>query len=188
MTGDRLIALNPDDGTVLWTFPFLTALGINCTTPVQIGDKLLVSATNFGDRGGGTALLQLAPKGPKQIWANRILGAGHNDPVVIDGRIYAFSGYSINDRELQCLDLLTGERKWASGDVGGPGTVLAVEGRLMCLGNRGMLALAKPSDKGFEKITSFQAVKGKPVWTVPVIAGDRLYIRFVNQLICYAIK
>ena len=191
-TGAGLVAVNPDDGTPLWTYPFETAFEMSCTTPVAIGERLLVSSSNYGDK-GGTALLQLSPNGPKKLWANRVLGAAHNDPVVIDGLIYAFTGFSLNNRELQCMDLATGAKKWSTAEAGGPGNVVEVDGLLLCLGNAGKLVLAKPSAKSFEKITEFKAIdgapaKGQPVWTAPILVGNRIYIRRVNQLICYAIK
>jgi outer membrane protein assembly factor BamB len=183
-----LIALNPDDGTKLWTYAHQTAYDMNCATPVQVGDRLLIASANEGGQRGGAELLTLTTNGPARVWANRALGDAHNDPVVAGGCLYAFSGFSMNDRELQCLDFATAQQKWTTADAGGPGNVVLVDGYLLCLGNKGKLTLAKPSAQKFEKIAEFQAVTGHPVWTVPVIAGDRLYVRFCGRLICYRIK
>jgi outer membrane protein assembly factor BamB len=188
-TAAGLAALNPDDGKKLWTHTFRTAVDMNCSTPVRVGkDGLLLSSSNYGKKGGGTALLKLSATGAKQIWRQRVTAAAHNDPVVADGHIYAYSGYSMNPRELHCVELATGKVKWRTAKAGGPGNVALVDGLLMCLGNRGKLSLVRPNAGKFDLVTSFQAISGRPVWTVPVMVRGKLYVRFANHLICYQLK
>jgi hypothetical protein len=58
----------------------------------------------------------------------------------------------------------------------------------MCLSNSGKIALIKPNAEKFDKITEFSAITGAPVWTAPVVAGDKLFVRFKAQLVCYKLK
>lgn len=187
-TAAGLVALNPDNGAVLWRYAHATGADMNCSTPVLVGTNrlLIVSSAELGP--GGAALLQLGTGEPTEIWKSREVSIGHNDPVVIGGYAYAFSGYSMNDKDLRCLDLDTGKVKWTTSALGGPGNVLLVDGMLLCLGNRGKLALVKPSPERFSLVTEFEAIHGTPIWTVPVLAGDRIYLRFNNQLTCYRIQ
>jgi len=186
-TDSLLVGLDPDDGRRLWSHVHKTAFGMNCTTPIVLGERLLVSSSEYGKQ-GGTALLKLRPNGVTPVWRTQALGAAHNDPVVVDGHIYAYTGWSFNPKELKCLDLATGAVRWATAAAGGPGNVVLVDGLLLCLDNRGRLSLAKPSPKAFTRITQFQAITGHPVWTGPVIVRDRIYVRFANTLICYRLK
>ncbi len=212
---DRLVGLAPQTGAGLWEAPWPTAYGMNCTTPLLLdgpnsaasgsagppgGGRLLVcSAAKDGK--GGVGLLELVdgPAGPKVVWASRQASPMHNDPVVIAGHLYAYSGFSLEDKGFICLDLADGKQKWFTDQLGGPGTVLQVPGpagpngagppppgdRLLCLNNRGKLMLVEASPDGFRKLSEFQAITGHPVWTQPVIAQGRLYVRFAGQLICY---
>lgn len=189
LTAAGLAALNPDTGAKIWAHTFRTAFGMNCTTPVLVGkDRVLLSSSTYGKKDGGTALLKISAAGAKQLWRQRVTGAAHNDPVVVDKHFYCYSGYSLQARELQCVELATGRIKWRTAAAGGPGNVALVDGLLMCLGNRGKLSLVRPNAEKFDPVTSFQAITGRPVWTVPVIVRGRLYIRFANHLICYRLK
>ena len=186
--GTGLVALDPENGAPIWKYAHPTQEGLNCCTPVPVGEDRLLIASPVEYGPGGAALLQLGAGGPREIWKSRDLSAGHNDPVVVGGYAYAFCGFSLNNKELRCVDMADGKLKWRTDAVGGPGTVVLVDGLLLCLGNRGKLALVRPSPEKFCKIAEFDAIKANPVWTVPVLTGDRLYIRFCNRLICYRIK
>ena len=183
--GDSVLGLDPRDGSKLWRWAWPTAFGMNCTTPVQVGDKLLICSSEK-DGKGGMVLLEFGSGEPKAVWTNHEVGPAHNDPVIVDGYAYAFSGFSIDKKvAMVCVNLATGKQKWSSEELGGSGTVVKVGDQLLCLGNGGKLALVKPSPEAFDMVSQFDAIKGFPVWTQPVIANGRLYLRFCNELICY---
>lgn len=179
--------LDPDTGRKLWTFPHTTPYDMNCATPIVTGDRLFIATAVEKDR-GGCRLLKLTASGPKQVWFSRALGNYHSDPVILDGHIYCFSGWPLGNRgSLSCLRLSDGKPTWTVPRIG-CGSLLYVDGHLMVMNNRGRLALVKPNPRGLEKVTEFQAIEGHPVWTTPVVARRRLYVRFTNHLICYRLK
>jgi outer membrane protein assembly factor BamB len=182
-----LVSLDPAKGGKLWQVPWPSDEALNCSTPVVQGDKVIITSWVYNNQ-GGTGLVEIKPAGAKLAWSTKASGASNNDPVILDGCIYQYSGYAGAQGTLDCLDLATGRRLWTTNDCGGPGNVLAVDGLLMCLSNRGKLYLLRPSRKGPEKVTEFQALNATPAWTAPVIAGGRLYLRAVNQLVCYALS
>jgi len=53
------------------------------------------------------------------------------------------------------------------------------------LGERGTLALAELSPKGYHELgrTSFKDIE-YPVWPSPVVAGTQIYLRDENTLLC----
>jgi hypothetical protein len=63
-----------------------------------------------------------------------------------------------------------------------------VDGHLICLDIKGNLFLVKPDPYGFKKVGEILGaipdVKN-PAWTVPVVANGKLYLRYLQQLICY---
>ncbi|KPK83018.1 MAG: hypothetical protein AMJ81_08590 [Phycisphaerae bacterium SM23_33] len=179
--------LDPRTGRKLWTFPHTTPYDMNCATPILVGETLFIASAVEKNR-GGCRLLKLSAAEPEQLWHSQKLGDYHSDPVILDGYIYCFSGWPQgNSGALKCLRLADGEVMWSVRGMG-CGSLLYVDGRLMMMNNRGRLALLRPNPKGLEKLTEFQAIAGHPVWTTPVIARGKLYVRFTNHLICYRLK
>ena len=92
-------------------------------------------------------------------------------------------------------DWLTGDEVWSSKALE-KGTVTIADGLLYCLTeDNETVALAEASPKRWEEHSRFQltpqsehrAQKGK-VWTPPVIADGRLYLRDQENLFCYDVK
>jgi len=53
---------------------------------------------------------------------------------------------------------------------------------------KGNLFLVKPDPTGFTKVGEIKsAIDGvkNPAWTVPVVANGKLYLRYMQQLVCY---
>jgi hypothetical protein len=78
---------------------------------------------------------------------------------------------------------------WRTDKIGW-GTALYVDGHILCMDIEGNLFLIKPDPKEFTKVTELKNVLGKidhPAWTIPVIANGKLYIRYMQRLICYDI-
>lgn len=189
---DGLVSLSLDKGEQLWTFAWPTAFGMNCATPVMVGaDKLLLCSTDYGNK-GGVALLAFTNGIPETVWRTHAVGPAHNDPAILDGFAYAYTGFSLDKKGLCCFDLKDGAQKWITEQAGGPGNVVRVGNDLLCLGNNGMLVLVKPSPLAYQEVSRLQVFdanpsNGAPVWTEPIIANGRLYVRFNDQLVCYRI-
>ena len=84
-------------------------------------------------------------------------------------------------------DKMSGEVVWATNEMGW-GTCLWVEGYLLCCDIKGNLYLMKPGAEKFELVTEMAESLGKVrgrVWTIPVAANGRLYLRFKQKLVCY---
>jgi outer membrane protein assembly factor BamB len=182
-----LVGLDPDSGRRLWDWPHITPYDMNCATPIVAGkDRLLIASAARGAK-GGCVLLKLTEKAAKLLWRSRAIANYHADPVVVGDSVYLFSGWPLGDKgQLVCASLSDGTIQWT--EPMGCGSVLFVDGLLMCMSNRGRLSLVKPDPKRMSKLTEFQAIGGHPVWTVPVIARGRLYVRSSDKLICYSLK
>jgi hypothetical protein len=63
-----------------------------------------------------------------------------------------------------------------------------VDGHLICEDLKGDLFLLSPDPSGFKKIGEIMSAIGdvkNPAWTVPVVANGKLYLRYMQQLVCY---
>lgn len=176
-----VVGVDPASGRQLWSHPWKTSYDVNATTPAVANGVLFISS----GYGSGCAALSLTGTGVKQIWRSKVIASHHSDPVIDKGAIYCYSGQSTSNKSLKCVDLQTGALKWDAGPAAGWGTLVAVDGHLLCLTNRGKLVLVQIRPDKFTKVAEFQAIKGNPVWTVPVVANGKVYVRFQNKLACY---
>jgi outer membrane protein assembly factor BamB len=184
--GTGLSCLNPVDGKELWTAPWATKYRVNATTPLIYND-VIFHTSNYDM---GCEALKVSGKGYSVLWKNKVMKAQHSDPILIDRYIYGYSGESLrNVGEFKCIELYTGKEMWSTDQIR-QGTTTFADGYLVCLDLKGNLFLIKPDPSCFKKIDEIKAaiedVKN-PAWTVPVIANGKLYLRYLQKLICYKI-
>ncbi len=182
--GNGLSCIMPSDGRKLWTVPWPTEYSVNATTPIV--DKDIIFHTSAYKM--GCEALKVSLNGYSVLWKSRVMEAQHSDPILIDGYIYGYSGESVrNVGQFKCIELLTGKELWST-NLLGQGTVTYVDGHLICQDIKGNLYLVHPDPSGFKiagkMLSAIEDVKN-PAWTVPVVANGRLYLRYLQQLICY---
>ena len=70
-------------------------------------------------------------------------------------------------------------------DVFGRGSAIFADGKLIALGEAGLLGLFKPDPEKIAEVSRWQ-VPGLtyPCWGAPVLAGRRLYLRCEDKVIC----
>jgi outer membrane protein assembly factor BamB len=182
--GKGLSCLNLMDGEVLWTVPWPTDYGVNATTPIVYNDIIFHTSGYMM----GCEAIKVTKNGYTVLWKNNVMEAQHSDPILIDGYIYGYSGESSrNTGQFKCLELSTGKEMWST-DLIGQGTTIFVDGYLICQDIKGNIFLIHPDPSEFKKLGELRAalkdVKN-PAWTVPVIANGKLYLRYMQQLVCY---
>ena len=179
-----LSCLNPSDGKALWTVPWLTEYGVNATTPI-VSNELIFHTSGYKM---GCEAIKVTKNGYSVLWKNNNLEAQHSDPILIDGYIYGYSGESArNVGQFKCLELLTGKEMWSTNLIG-QGTTTFVDGHLICQDLKGNLFLVRPDPSAFKKVGEIKSAIAdvkNPAWTVPVVANGKLYLRYMQKLICY---
>jgi hypothetical protein len=94
-----------------------------------------------------------------------------------------------------CQEFKTGKVVWAEPGIG-RGSVTAADGRLYCAAEKGgTVALVEPSTAGWKDVSRFklprESKQRKPsggLWTHPVVANGRLYVRDQELLFCFDVK
>ncbi len=206
LTGDRVVALEPQTGKLVWAQPFAPRnMPIGIATPVLDHNQLLV--TSFYD---GSLLLHLDPQRTEsqEIWRRRGKSERQTDalhsiistPILRDGYIYGVDSYG----ELRCLKAETGERLWENGTVVPKArwsTVHFVQhvdkaGQVdsdWLFNERGELIIGRLSPEGFQERsrakllapTEFQLTqRGGVCWSHPAFANRRVYNRNDEELVC----
>ncbi len=182
--GTGLACLNPVDGSVRWSVPWKTSYDVNATTPAVSDMNIFITS---GYRTGCEAI-RVENNEPEVLWRNKAIASHHSDPIIVDGFVYGYSGQSNQNRgDFKCLDLQTGTEKWTTDQIGW-GTTVYVDGYLSCMDIDGNLFLVEPNPNEFKRATQFKGVLGDvahPAWTLPIVANGKLYVRYMQRLICY---
>jgi hypothetical protein len=95
-----------------------------------------------------------------------------------------------------CQEFKTGKIVWSERGKLGRGSVTFADGNLYCCGEKeGVIALVEATPKGWNERGRLRLPQEsrlrKPsgcLWTHPVIANGRLYVRDQELLFCFAVK
>jgi len=178
-SGRSYIAVNPQNGAVLWENRWNTTYGVNASDPIVKGDLVMLS-TGYNK---GAALLKIDGSTPVQIWQNRTFRNQFSSSVLIDGHVYGIDNDENKSASLKCIEFATGAEKWADPGVGF-GSLMAADGKLIVLTAKGELITAKASPVKLEVISRATVLDGK-CWTQPVLANGRIYVRNApGKVIC----
>lgn len=145
--------------------------------------------TDMGDRDPATG----RPRAP-------VLELHWMTPVLLDGYLYAYSGRNEPDATFRCIELSTGKLMWSRDErwrghpppgakaqppVFGRGSVIYADGKLIALGEGGLLGLFKPNSARCEETSRWQVPSlHYPCWAGPVLANKKLYLRSEDRLVC----
>ncbi len=181
-----IIGISPKDGKLLWKseFPGRTAV---IPTPIYKDGHVFVAA----GYGAGCKLVKLSTDGAAEVYANKTMTNHHGGVVLYGNHLYGHSdagGWT-------CMDFLTGEEVWKNRGPG-KGALTIADGMMYCLSESdGTVVLAEASPKAWNPTSQFkleaQSSQRKPqgrIWTHPVVAGGRLYLRDQEFISCYDIK
>jgi outer membrane protein assembly factor BamB len=192
-----LVSLNPTNGQVNFSFWFRSPANdsVNAMDPVVVDDMILISAAYYKI---GSVLLRVKPdgKGVEEVWRSTVLEAHWTTPIYHQGFLYAFSGRNEPDARFRCVEFATGKLLWDRDEswpphstptpaVYGRGSCIMAEGRLIVLGEGGLLGLFKVNQERAEEISRFQLPQLRhPCWAAPVLSRNRLYLRSEDRLVC----
>lgn len=178
----KLNGIDPKTGGILWSFPWKTEYGINCSQPLLVGDDRIFLSSGYGH---GCALIKLESGNgrlqPKVIWSNVKMKNKFTSSALYDGHIYG-----LNERVLVCLDVETGERQW-KGNRYDYGSILLVEDHILVLSESGNLALVKADPKQFQQIGEIQILEGR-TWNNMALTGGLLFARNHKEMVCYDLR
>jgi outer membrane protein assembly factor BamB len=181
-----IFGLSADDGRVLWQtdFPGRTAM---IPTPIVSGNEVYVTA----GYGTGCKMVRIEPGNKVTVvYENKVAKNHHGGFVKIGDYLYGHG-----DPQWVCQNFKTGEEVWSSRALG-KGAIGAADGMLYLLEeNTGTVALIEATPAGWKEASRFKldpqtkirSSSGK-IWTHPVIAHGKLYLRDQDLIYCYDIK
>src|SRR5262249_36391358 len=193
VTKPRLVGISANDGKPLWRYLRDPAYDdVVIATPI-FHDNHVFSTVGFQQ---GCDLIKLVPEGKdikiEKIFSNPTIQNRDGGTVLVGDHLYCYS----ENQGWVCHEFKTGKLAWSERDKLGRGSVTYADGRLYCCAEKGgtvALVEATPSgwiEKGRFKLPreSTQRRQLGGLWTHPVIANGRLYIRDQAYLYCFNLK
>jgi outer membrane protein assembly factor BamB len=187
---------------------------VNAMNPVVSGDLILISSAYYRSgavllrvRPDGNSYdevwrdparhpLDPADRDPVSgRWKVPCLELHWSTPILHQGSLYAFSGRNEPDASLRCVELATGRLRWERDErwgkhsseqppVFGRGSFICADGKLIALGEGGLLGLFRLNADRCEELGRWQVPSLKhPCWAAPVLSDGILYLRSENRLV-----
>jgi outer membrane protein assembly factor BamB len=198
MTQEGAAGVSAKDGSVLWEYKREDPFGdIVAPTPIVKEDKVFITAAP----GGGYDLIKLASAAGKftaeAVVSDSKVENTHGGVILVEDHVYGCSGEGAT--KWFCVDFKTGKVVWnppIPRNTFGKASLLYADGLFYGLGDKGRVALMDASPTvPFKVISEFQLPeesKIRPprggIWTHPVIANGKLYLRDQELLFCYEVK
>jgi len=180
-TYSNIVGHRPENGEVLWSFPWPTETQ-KVAQPIVFPDGKIFVTTGYGV---GSKLFQVKKDGEKfkteLIWESKRMKAKFTNVVHKDGFIYG-----LDDGILACLDLENGKRRWKRGRYG-HGQLLLVDNFLLILSEKGNLALVEVNPQKFNELAAYPAIRGK-TWNTPALANNHLLVRNAEEAAYFQLK
>jgi outer membrane protein assembly factor BamB len=204
MTQDGAAGVDAKTGDLLWEYKRESPYkDIVAATPLVKGDFVFISAAGSE---GGCDLIEVKKDGnafkATKVYAKPDLANFHGGMVLVGDHVYGATG-DFGRSKWVCMEFKSGDVAWAVENRKlGKGSLTAADGYLYCLaekeaGTDGALVVhtpASPKDKltvaesfGLPEASKVRPQRGG-LWTHPVVANGKLYLRDQELLFCYEVK
>lgn len=173
-----LLTIDAATGEVLNATPHRAEIAesVSASSPVFCPPNRVFVTESYG---AGGAMIEIAPDFSARVaWRAEKFGAYWMTPVVKDGCIYGFDGQQPRLVELVCYDIASGRELWRDelGGKFGRGSLLAVDGAFLCLGEFGDLAWLELTPRGAAVKQHAKLFNAPETWTLPALSDGLLYV------------
>src|ERR1035437_9437772 len=182
-SNEQLVAVNADNGEIMWTYQRFKGrpekhFGWNTivNSPIYKDDEIFITK-GYHDP---SIMLKMAPDGKSVSvkWKNPILDCHISGVVLLDGYIYG-SNWTSNDMgNWACEKWDNGQKMYETNWIN-KGSIIFADNKFYCVEEKsGNVALVKPNPTKFQIISTFKINKGSGMyWAHPMINDGKLFIR-----------
>jgi len=179
-----IFGVDGENGNILWSYPQWKKALAYVPSPLAVGEDRVFLTFGYG---AGSVMLRLKEEGgaitAEEVFrlAPQVFGCDQQTPILYENHIYGVRG----KEEMVCLDL-DGAVKWASkGQKFGLGPYMIADGLLLALNDAdGTLLMAEASPVQYKELARAKLLKNQEAWGPMAIAGGRLILRDVAEMIC----
>ncbi len=188
-----VVGISAKEGKTLWSYIRRPAYDDVVTATPIFSDNHIFSTVGFGQ---GCDLIKLNPQPAgiqvEKVYSNKTVQSRDGGMVLVDGHIYGYS----EGKGWLCTEFKTGKVKWSDKERLGRGSILAADGNLYCCAEKGgIVAMIEASPSGWVERGRMtlprESALRRPsggMWTHPVIANKRLYLRDEEWLYCFDVR
>jgi outer membrane protein assembly factor BamB len=183
-TENNLVALNFADGKLLWKVATpVQQRFYNCVSPYIDGQTIYLTG-----QGTGMKAIKVEKSAneyvTKELWSNPSVGAKWNTPVLKDGFLYGFT----DQKRIYCLNASTGQTVWIDNAVNNDfATIVDCGSLIIGLPSTGNLIVFKPESAAYAEVVKYK-VSETAVYSYPIVAGDKIYVKDAETLMMYRIN
>ncbi len=183
-----IAGVSAEDGKLLWRADWGGRTAV-IPTPIVRGNQVFVTS----GYGAGCKAVEVGANGAvKEVFRNNDLSNHHGGIVLVGDSIYGHS----DKGGWTCLDWKTGAVKWQERGKLGKGCIHSADGMLYLLDEKsGDCVLLEPDPSAWNEKSRFKLEPQSPnrnpkggIWTHPVVADGRLYLRDQELIHSYAVK
>ena len=184
----QLVGFDMQEGTVLWSVPWGGSVAV-VPTPVFWGDCVYVTS----GYGAGCMLVRIDESFNAEIvYDNKLMSNHHGGVILREDHIFGHS----NKKGWTCQNIATGKKVWQDRHTLGKGAIAYADKRFYCLdedtGEVALIAISTDDWQEYGRFTlqpqsELRSPKGR-IWTHPVIANGRLYLRDQELLYCFDVR
>src|SRR5258706_3480191 len=183
VSNKRAMGLDPDDGRLLWQFPWVVLQGNrNIAQPLLIEKNRIFLSAGYGT---GCVAFEVAKTNSafvtRELWRNKNMKNKFSSSVYWQGAIFG-----LDEDILTCLDAETGKRQWKEGRYG-YGQLFLASGQLIILSGDGDLAVVRANSTAPEQLCRVSAIRGK-TWNHPAISAGFLLLRNAVEMACFDLR
>lgn len=181
-TQSGLVSLNPQTGAQLWKFPYPFNYSTSIGASPAVWENLIFLSASYGM---GAFTVQIVQSNATQVPVRRWRSSSIRDhwvtPVCYQGAVFGQFEPDDETAELRCIDLLSGETRWAVGEFG-RGGIMLIGTNLLISTERGELVLAEANTNAYVELGRFQAIPNydgfrNKCWNALSLSDGQVYVR-----------
>lgn len=189
--GLGLCGLIPENGHVMWNFPWKTQghQMVNVAQPLVLADfgyrpsdPLVLISSGYDQ---GCALLRVSGMNdvwlPQCVWQNKLLKSKFSNMIVEDGFVYG-----MDNGIMVCLDLSDGRQCWKRGRYG-HGQLMKVGNLILLQAESGEIILIDPNPNELREMSRLPGL-GEKTWNHLALSGKILLSRSDRNAVCFELK
>ena len=180
LTQNKVTAIDPENGHLLWEHPYQVEWRENIVSPVVHGNGIIVS----GREQAHIAKLEIARVSRawtvSSAWTNAEQAMYMSTPLLAEGKLYGFSFK--NKGQLFCLDPATGAILWQGpGRLGDNAALVRSGNYLLCLSTDAVLTVLALENDAYRAVRTYQVGESE-TWAHPLLMNGRILIKDKDQL------
>jgi len=177
---NRIVAVDPRDGMLLWELPLKTPYEQNSVTPLVVGDRLIYAGLE-----NPTVALRITggqgkPWSAQRVWSNDQVSMYMSSPAAVGNTLFGLSNK--NRGQFFAIDGASGKTLWLSkGREAENASVVRAGDYLLMSTTNSELIVARANPAAYDEVKRY-VVADSAMWAHPAFTGRTIIVKDVDKL------